>query len=55
MQIRIYLNFGLKSDFFVLIHTNYAAAYTAYYKYYGAYNHGQALYICIDHNADRNI
>ena len=48
-------NCGLKSDFFISIHTHYSTAYTAYYKYYAPYNKKYNPHICIQHNAYRNI
>ena len=46
---------GLKSDFFISIHTHYSTAYAAYYKYYAPYNKKCNPHICIQHNAYRNI
>ena len=48
-------NYGLKSDFFISIHTHYSTAYAAYYKYYAPYNKKYNPHICIQHNAYRNI
>ena len=48
-------NYGLKSDFFISIHTHYSTAYAAYHKYYAPYNKKYNPHICIQHNAYRNI